>query len=253
MLEVDGLIVVTNVLATSVDLLRLVVLALDDHGSSVDVVLLGTAFLAIVLILLLILLKLERLQAHVQDEVLVGSQELFDHFLRHGQLVRILLVLILQVLDQNGFLVVVEVIDVNQLVFVVLTLTFAEVLLVIIGLLVILIKLLELLLHLGVEVLLFTNIVLDFLATPEDLLLGVGALAIVLLVLELLLLVHLLLKLAYAVIVQSHLARVLDQLRVKLVSILVLVHLLLELHHVLSVIFLEVVLVFVLLGLVLGV
>lgn len=74
LLEVDRLLIITNVLTSTVDLLRLIVLSFDHHSSCIDIVLLWATFFffTIVLVSFLVLLN-EWLQTHVLNEVLVGG------------------------------------------------------------------------------------------------------------------------------------------------------------------------------------
>lgn len=111
--------IIVDVLLSSMD----VVVVLDDHSALVDVLmshkLLWRLFFPFHdLLSFLDLLHL----VHLVDQLLVVFQELFDDFLGHWQLVWVLLVLVLKVLDENGLLVVVKVINVDELVFILFSL-----------------------------------------------------------------------------------------------------------------------------------
>lgn len=83
----------------------------------IQVVVLLSIVLVLIIFVLLHLLK-------VLNQLLVVFQELLNHFLRQREVVWVLLVLALKVLYQDGFLFVVELVDVDELVVIVVILVF---------------------------------------------------------------------------------------------------------------------------------
>ena len=90
-------------------LFNIVVFALDYHWPNV------VLFFAIAFVLSAFLILI---QAHLLNQVLVSSQKLFNNFFWHRKLVWIFLVFVLQVLNENSLFVLVEIVNIDQLVFI---------------------------------------------------------------------------------------------------------------------------------------
>lgn len=193
-----------------VSLLAFVLLPLDHHGVVVVhldhlilVVICTVVALILIFILLLFLLLVVQLLAwhelEALDHVLVFCQELCYYLFWHWELVWVLLVLVVQVLKKDGFLVVLEASDVDELIFIVFAKVFSVVH-VFIGIVVILLLLHHLASSMWLGLLLLT--ISDVLFASQDVLffvllsrvhLGIGFFWFLILAVFVQLLVHLLL------------------------------------------------------------
>jgi hypothetical protein len=133
--------------------LLLVLSSLDHHGSLIRI------HFWVIQLLTLFLVFFPLFSETLIQQVLVVCEELLDGFLGHGEGVWVLIVLFLQVLHEDGFLHVVEFVDVDQLVVPI----FFPILLLLFLLLPILVQLFQLRRHFFIELLSLMDLLIGIL------------------------------------------------------------------------------------------
>lgn len=113
-LEFRFIAITYDILLTSVNVSFIVVL-LNHHCTFIQVLFLIFFSLSVILIILLLV--------EIIDKILIVCQELLNYFFWHGQIVRVFVVLFLKILDKDNFFVVIQIVNINQLVFIVFTLS----------------------------------------------------------------------------------------------------------------------------------
>jgi hypothetical protein len=136
-LEFRFIAIAHDILLTSVNVSFIVVL-LNHHCTVIQVLFFIFFSLNVIFVILLLI--------EIIDKILIVCQELLDNFLWHWQIVWVFMVLFLKILDEDNFFVVIQIVNINQLVFIVFSLTSILIL--------VRLKLLQLFCHLRVDFLL---------------------------------------------------------------------------------------------------